>query len=172
MILFVCVYAHTTHTHKHTQRRLPSEMTRRTEGVAYTNGAIGRPPKESEEARFCPCNSINECVDSRPGQPTEGRQLASILFDRSTRVRHPDPVRFPECFHGSAENEGRRENERVRGRTDERGGRRDGKAKVEKGVGGVEVVGKRGLRDGEETARGSRGERSRGDDAGDVSCGN
>lgn len=32
-----------------------------------------------------------------------GRQAIGIdTFDRSTRVRHPDPVRFPECFHGTA----------------------------------------------------------------------
>lgn len=35
-------------------------------------------PKELEEARFYRRNSINECVDSRPGW-SKGRQLALIL---------------------------------------------------------------------------------------------
>lgn len=41
-----------------------------------------------------------------------GRQAIGIdTFDRSTRVRHPDPVRFSACFCDSVQDEGRRESE-------------------------------------------------------------
>jgi len=55
-----------------------------------------------------------------------GRQAIGIdTFDRSTRVRHPDPVRFSECFDGAmVQNEGRRENEGVRKSTWRGWGRR------------------------------------------------
>lgn len=85
--------------------------------------------------------------------------MASILFDRSTRVRHPDPVRFPECFHGSAENERRRENEREeRGLREKsrREGRRDipDEGRKAKEEGELKAAERRGLRD----ARGTRRE--------------
>lgn len=73
-------------------------------------------PKEPEEARFYRRNSINECVDSRPGW-SEGRQLASILsIGRrvyGTLIRFVSPSASTRCY-GSAQDEGRRESEGVR----------------------------------------------------------
>lgn len=56
------------------------------------------------------------------------RQAIGIdTFDRSTRVRHPDPVRFSECFYGATfrcRTEGRRESEGERKSTWRGWGRR------------------------------------------------
>lgn len=66
-----------------------------------------------------------------------GRQAIGIdTFDRSTRVRHPDPVRFSECFDSVLRFGAGRGQERKRGCEEER----------------VEGIG---------TTRGSRGEHSR-----------
>lgn len=43
------------------------------------------------------------------------RQAIGIdTFDRSTRVRHPDPVRFSECFYGATFRCRTREGEKAR----------------------------------------------------------
>lgn len=95
----------------------PSEITQG-EGVTQRGGTrreLGD-PKEPEEARFYRRNSINECVDSRPGW-SEGRQLASILsIGRrvyGTLIRFVSPSASTRCY-GSAQDEGRRESEGVR----------------------------------------------------------
>lgn len=45
-----------------------------------------------------------------------GRQAIGIdTFDRSTRVRHPDPLRFSECFYGATRLGAGRGKERKRG---------------------------------------------------------
>lgn len=70
-----------------------------------------------------------------------GRQAIGIdTFDRSTRVRHPDPVRFSECFYGAT----------VRCRT------REEKRESKRGGGGVRKSIRWGL-----GLRGNRGEHSR-----------
>lgn len=60
------------------------------------------------------------------------RQAIGIdTFDRSTRVRHPDPVRFSECFYGATFRCRTREGEKARVRGRAHGGDGDDEVTVE-----------------------------------------